>query len=64
MKLGILGPLGGILLASLLLGGFVHFTVTDSPWRVLGFVLAVVLFIGSIVLAVRGEKKSFNDRAK
>lgn len=56
MKLGILGPLGGLLLAALLLGGFVHFTVTDSPWRLLGFFVALGVFLASLWLSIRGEK--------
>jgi predicted CDP-diglyceride synthetase/phosphatidate cytidylyltransferase len=63
MKLGLLGGIGGLILAALIIGAFTHFTVTDSPWRVLGFILGLVGFIGCVAVAVRGEK-SLNDKAK
>lgn len=56
MKIGILGPIGGLILAAGILGAFVYFTPTDSPARIGGFVLALAVFVGAVALAIRGEK--------
>lgn len=56
MKIGILGPIGGLIIAALILGLFIHLTPADSNWRVLGFVLALGAFGGGIAVANKGEK--------
>ena len=56
MKLGILGPIGGLILAALIIGAVVYFTPTDSPWRWVGFLLGAVAFAGCVKLAQDGEK--------
>lgn len=63
MKLGILGPIGGALLFALIMWVAVHYTKTDAPLRWVGFVVGLIVFGLSIVLAIRGEKKSLNDQA-
>lgn len=61
MKIGLFGPLGGLVIAALILTLFTFNTVTDSPWRWLGFGLAVAAFAAGAWLGYGG--KSLNDQA-
>ena len=61
MKIGFFGPLGGLAIAALILTLFAFNTVTDSPWRWLGFGLAVVVFAAGAWLGYGGG--SLNDKA-
>lgn len=50
MNKGFFGPVGGIIIAAIILWLFVHNTVTDSPWRWLGFGLASLAFGAGVLL--------------
>lgn len=54
---GLYVVLAGAAAFALILSLFVHFTVTDSPWRILGFLLALAAFVGGIVLGRRTPGK-------
>lgn len=55
MKIGPLGPIGGIILAAIILTLFVGNTQTDSPLRWLGFVLALAAFVIGAYLGYGGK---------
>ena len=57
MKLGIFGPLAGLAAAGLIMTASTLVTPTDSPWRWLGFALAVLAFLGGTYLGYGGESK-------
>lgn len=55
MKIGFFGPIGGLLLAALILTASTYFTPTDSPWRWVGFLGAVLAFLFGIYAGYGGK---------
>ena len=57
MKVGFLGPIVGLIIGAIILTLFIFNTVTDNPWRWMGFALALAAFVGGVLL---GYNKSGN----
>ena len=55
MKFGFLGPIGGLIIAAIILTLFIGNTPVDSPLRWLGFALALAAFGGGAYLGY-GDK--------
>ena len=58
MKFGFLGPIGGFILAAVILTLFIGNTPVDSPLRWLGFALALLAFGGGTFLGYGGKSDS------
>ena len=58
MKFGFLGPIGGLILAAIILTLFIGNTPVDSSWRWLGFALALLAFGGGTYLGYGGKSNS------